>query len=358
MKKKLLVAGLCLGLIMGMASCSSKSMSYDDYDLSEYIEVGEYTGLEVAPYTISVSEDEIDAEIESILEESATTVELDEDDTIEDEDVVNIDYVGEIDGEEFDGGSAEGYDLTIGSDTFIDGFEDGLIGKHIGDEVELDLTFPDDYSGDESLQGEDVTFTVTINSATREEVPEYDLDFVQENTDYDTLEEYETYIEESLYDEKEEEAISDQKTTLWEEAMENAEVIQYPERELEHYMDFNSDQVDELADSYSMTRTEVLSSYGYGDEDEFEAYNEEQSQTWVKQEMLMECIADAEELEYTEDEKEELMDQYVSAGYDSDTVYSQTGRTLSDYAHISLLYEKVTDFLLENAEITGAASTY
>ena len=99
--------------------------------------------------------------------------------TVEDGDTVNIDYVGKLDGEEFDGGSAEGYDLEIGSCTFIDGFEDGLIGHEIGEKVTLDLTFPDPYPNNPDLAGKPVVFDVTINAIKESQTPELNDEFVE-----------------------------------------------------------------------------------------------------------------------------------------------------------------------------------
>ena len=162
MKKKL---GIILVMIMaaaGLSSCTS-SMSYSDYDFDEYMEVGEYKGLDVAPYTVTVSNEDLYTEIENRLQAAAETTDLEEGAAVEEGDTLNIDYVGKIDGKAFDNGSAEGASLQIGSNSFIDGFEDGLIGKTIGSEAVLNLTFPEDYQ-EESLQGKDVEFTVTINS--------------------------------------------------------------------------------------------------------------------------------------------------------------------------------------------------
>ena len=349
MKKRWFLCGICIVMVMGFAGCGS-SMSYDDYDLNEYIKVGEYKGLETEAVTVTVTDDEIQQSIQSALKAAATSESLEKGDAVQDGDTVNIDYTGKIDGKEFDNGSAEGYDLTIGSGSFIDGFEDGLIGKKIGETVALELTFPDDYN-EESLQGKDVVFDVTINSATRETIPEYDLDFVKNNTDYDTIEAYEASVKKQLKEGKEEEAQEEQKTALWSKALENTEVEKYPEREVEHYMEFNSQQIDEMAESYGMERAEVLSKYEFGDEEEFAAVNEDSSKLRVKQEMLIEYISDQEGLQYTDEEKQALIEDFQNQGYDAKTIESQTGRTMADYVHIELLYQKVLDFLLENAEI-------
>lgn len=355
MKKKTIAGLLCGVALLVLASCGS-SMSYEDYDLSEYLKVGEYKGLTVAPYSISVTDDEVQEQIQSNLEAAAKDTKLDKNTAIADGDTVNINYTGKVDGKKFDGGTAEKQDLTIGSGSFIDGFESGLIGHKKGETVTLNLTFPEDYS-EESLKGKDVTFTVKINSATRSVVPELNEEFVKENSEYKTVKEYTGAVEKQLYNEKETEAINNQKTTLWSAALDNTEVKKYPEKELNHYMEFNSEQLDQTAKQYGVSRDDMLKQYGLDDEKDFEATNEDSSKLRVKQEMLIQYIADKEKLSYTEEEKEKLIENFEAQGYDADAIEQQTGRTVNDYAHIELLYEKVLDFLLDNAKITGEPTT-
>lgn len=355
MKKKTIAGLLCGVALLVLASCGS-SMSYEDYDLSEYLKVGEYKGLTVAPYSISVTDDEVQEQIQSNLKAAAKDTKLDKNTAIADGDTVNIDYTGKVDGKKFDRGTAEKQDLTIGSGSFIDGFESGLIGHKKGETVTLNLTFPEDYS-EESLKGKDVTFTVKINSATRSVVPELNEEFVKENSEYKTVKEYTGAVEKQLYNEKETEAINNQKTTLWSAALDNTEVKKYPEKELNHYMEFNSEQLDQTAKQYGVSREDMLKQYGLDDEKDFEATNEDSSKLRVKQEMLIQYIADKEKLSYTEEEKEKLIENFEAQGYDADAIEQQTGRTVNDYAHIELLYEKVLDFLLDNAKITGEPTT-
>lgn len=355
MKKKTIAGLLCGVALLVLASCGS-SMSYEDYDLNEYLKVGEYKGLTVAPYSISVTDDEVQEQIQSNLKAAAKDTKLDKNTAIADGDTVNIDYTGKVDGKKFDGGTAEKQDLTIGSGSFIDGFESGLIGHKKGETVTLNLTFPEDYS-EESLKGKDVTFTVKINSATRSVVPELNEEFVKENSEYKTVKEYTGAVEKQLYNEKETEAINNQKTTLWSAALDNTEVKKYPEKELNHYMEFNSEQLDQTAKQYGVSREDMLKQYGLDDEKDFEATNEDSSKLRVKQEMLVQYIADKEKLSYTEEEKEKLIENFEAQGYDADAIEQQTGRTVNDYAHIELLYEKVLDFLLDNAKITGEPTT-
>ena len=349
MKKKLFVISACICLILGLTACGA-SVSYDDLDLDEYIEVGDYKGLEVAGFTVEVTEDEIQAQIDSELEAAAASEEIPKGDVIADGDTVNIDYVGKKDGKKFDGGSAEGHDLVIGSDSFIDGFEDGLIGRKVGDKGKLELTFPEDY-GESSLAGQDVVFNVKINSATRVITPEYDISFVKSTTEYDSIEAYETSIEKMIYENKEAEEIGNQQNELWSQALANTDVKKYPEKIVNYYIEFNSDQIDDMAKEYGVSREEMLASYDFGNEEEFAAVNEDSSRLRVKQEMLIEYIAAKEGLKATEKEKEALLTDFESMGYDEDMIKSQTGRTMDEYIRVEILYQKVLEFLLDQAEI-------
>lgn len=349
MKKRMFIFAAALMMIAGLSGCSS-TVSYENLDLDEYIKVGKYKDLETSSFTVEVTEDEVQAQIDSELQAAASTEEIAGDDVIAEGDTVNIDYVGKKDGKKFDGGSDEGFDLTIGSGEFIDGFEDGLIGKKVGEKVTLNLTFPEDYK-EKSLAGEDVVFEVTINSASREVVPEYDLDFVKNNTDYESIEEYEASIEKTLYDNKESEEIYNQQNDLWSQALENTKVKKYPQDIVDKYMEFNSKQMDDMAENYGMTREEVLASYDFGDEEEFAAVNEDSSKLRVKQEMLIEYIADKEKLEYTEKDEEKLLADFEAMGYNEEMIEAQTGRTMDEYVRIELLYQKVLEFLLDNAVI-------
>ena len=117
------------------------------------------------------------------------------------------------------------------------------------------------------------------------------------------------------------------------------------------------DQLDQTAKQYGVSREDMLKQYDLDDEDEFNAVNEDSSKLRVKQEMLIQYIADKENLSYTDKEKEALIKSFEAQGYDADAIEQQTGRTLEDYVHIELLYEKVLDFLLDNANITGAPTT-
>lgn len=349
MKRKLMILITCIITMAAMTGCGS-SMSYDDYDLSEYIDVGKYKGLKAKAYSIKVTEEDIDKKIDAALQAAAKLEKVDKNEKIKNGDTANIDYVGTKDGEKFDGGTAEGQDLVIGSGSFIDGFESGLIGKKAGDKVNLELTFPEDYTSAE-LAGQDVVFAVTINSVKRTVTPEYNIDFVKNNTQYKSIDAYENALEKEIYNEKEQEAISTQQQDLWSQALENTKIKKYPDREVNHYIEFNDNQMDTMAATYGVSRADLLTQYGFSGEEDFAAVNDESSKLRVKQEMLLEYIADKEGIEYTSDEKDQILSQLETQGYDEDAIEEQSGRPADEYAHIELLYQKVLEFLQKEAVI-------
>ena len=356
MKKKLFTTiGLVLAAAMaltGLTGCGEDPNPYSELNLDDYLKVGEYKGVEAEAIDVTVSKNEIGDEIVAALEAAATDEKVKKGQPVENQDTVNIDYVGRIDGKEFEGGSAEGTDLVLGSGTFIDGFEDGLVGHKVGEKgIKLNLAFPLNYSSEE-LQGKDVVFTVDINSATRKVQPEYNLEFVKTQGDYESTEEYEEAVEKQLKASKKSEALESQKTEIWSQVLEDTEVKKYPKDMVQHYIDTYSAQIDTIAEEKDYTREEVMEQlYGITSEDVLQKQFKDSARLLVKQEMLIEYIAGKEGITYTDEEASELKENIESQGYDEEMVEQQTGRTMKQYVHIELLYEKVQDFLLDKAKI-------
>jgi trigger factor len=193
-----------------------------DVDVTKYITLVDYKNIDIPADEVAATDEEVEDDINSTLE-SNKYVSDDSTLSVADGDVVNIDYVGTINDEEFDGGNSngEGYDLTIGSGTFVDDFEDQLIGAHPGDVVTVEVTFPDDYSSDE-VAGQDAVFTVTINGITV--TPELTDDFVAQNLDIEgvtTADEYKAYVENNFYEEHLEDYITNY-------IVENSTINSYP----------------------------------------------------------------------------------------------------------------------------------
>ena len=168
------------------------------------VELGTYKGVEVEKAPVEVTDAELDAELNRVREQNARMITVD-DRAIADGDLANIDYEGFCDGVPFAGGKDEGYDLAIGSHSFIDTFEEQLIGKNIGDEVEVNVTFPTEYHAAE-LAGKPAMFKVKVNGIKVKELPELDDDFAQDVSEFDTLDEYKNDLKANLLSRKEKEA--------------------------------------------------------------------------------------------------------------------------------------------------------
>ncbi|MCI5688324.1 MAG: trigger factor [Emergencia sp.] len=354
MKKKLLssslVAVLCLASVFVMTSCG-ESVPYGDYDLSDYVTVGEYKGLEYEKISVSVSDKEIDDEIQKRLEDHKTSEDVTEG-TVKDGDTVNIDFTGTMDGKKFDGGSATGQSLTIGSGGMIPGFESGLIGKKVGDTVTLDLTFPDPYENNPDIAGKDATFEVKINSKKVDHVPEYDMDFVKEYySDYKSLEEFEKGVKADLTKSKTTEAENQMKSGLWQQIVEASEVKQYPEEKAAR-IEKEKENLKKVASDYNMEWEDYLETIGYEEED-LNKTIETYAEAIVKEEMVLYSIAKTEGLEVSDDEYDEYLQNILkTANMDEDSFKSAYNMTIEEWGEennvrASVLLEKVLDKVIE-----------
>lgn len=355
MKKKLLIlAGVLLmaAAMLLLGGCGESDDPYAELDLDEYLKVADYKDVEVKKVDTTVKKNEIGDEIVAALDAAAVEKPVAKGQAVKVQDTVNIDYVGRIDGKKFDGGSAEGAELVLGSGSFIEGFEEGLIDHKVGEKgIKLNLAFPLNY-GVEDLQGKDVVFTVNINSAMRLTPPEFDLDFVKTQGDYKSTEEYEKAIEEKLKASKKAEALESQKDEIWSKVLGKTKMKKYPKDMVGHYIETYSEQMDAIAEEQGKTREDImLQFYGITSEDVLQKQFKDSARLLVKQEMLIEYIAQKEGITYTDDEAAALKADLESQGYDNDLVKQQTGRSMNQYVHIELLYQKVRDFLLQSAKV-------
>ncbi len=350
MKKRLLALTviLCMAVTVCLTGCGS-SDPFSKYDLSEYVKLGEYKGLERPEISVSVSDEEIETQIRTDLEAAAVT-EKKESGTVQEGDTANIDYVGKLDGKAFDGGTAEGHDLEIGSGSFIDGFEDGLIGKKIGGTYDLELTFPEDY-GSADLAGKDVVFTVTVNYVSAKVIPEFTDEWVKENSDVKTTAEYRDVIKENLYQAKEEEAKSNIIAAMWQQVVDDSEMIQYPEKEVGKYIKDIEAQYEQMAETYSMTLDDLLAAYGIESEEVYDQQNRAAAEAYIKDQMVMFYIAQIEGLEYTDKEADELRQAISDSGYDDKSFEEYYGQDIESYIHSALTYNKVAEFIFDNSVV-------
>ncbi len=186
------------------------------------VTLGDYKGIEVEKKEAEVSEEEITAEIDKAREANSRLITI-EDRATEDGDTVIIDFDGYVDGKQFEGGYAEDYTLVLGSHSFIDNFEDQLVGNNLGEDVEVNVTFPEEYHVDE-LKGKPALFKVKIKEIQKKELPELDDDFAQDVSDFDTLDEYKADVEKKILENKENQIKREQEDQIIEKIIENAQM--------------------------------------------------------------------------------------------------------------------------------------
>lgn len=289
MKKRMtaLTAVACAAVVL-MTGCKAKELS------NEYVTVSAYKGVEVEKVEASaeVTDADVEAQIENILSGYAESVEV-TDRAAQEGDIANIDYIGTKDGVAFDGGSYEGYDLTLGSGTFIDGFEEGIIGHNIGETFDLNLTFPESYQSEE-LAGQDVVFTVTLNSLSVSEVPEITDDFVKENLskESETVEAYKAELKKQLQETNDEAYQSSLRNAAWNAVLENTTVNKYPEEAIQEYTDMIYSEYENMAQYYGLEFAEFLETYMGMDEETFAEKVEEVAQEQVKSDLVRDLIAE------------------------------------------------------------------
>ena len=317
-----------------------------EYDASEYVTLGEYKDLTVEVAPVEVTDEQVMDKIASETKQTLT------EGTVESGDTVNIDYVGKIDGEEFDGGSAEGYDLEIGSCTFIDGFEDGIIGMQVGDTKDLELKFPEDYHSTD-LAGKDVVFTVTVNSISR--VPELTDEVADSVVEGMTAEAYQESVRQDLEDQAKESQKTEAEQKLLQAVYENATIDGYPEENLQYTIKRAKDYYEWLASMYGMSLDDYLKNYGMT-QDEFNEQIQPVAEEALGEEMTLLAIAKEENIEVSDEEYEAGLARYAEAqGMDDPSKLEEAYG--ENYIKNSLLQEKVLDFLYENATIEEVAET-
>ena len=323
-----------------------------DYRALDYVTLGEYKGLEVTLQSAEVTEEEIDSEVAANLNSNDKLEEVTEG-VVEDGDVANIDYEGKLDGEAFDGGTDKGYDLTIGSGTFIEGFEEGLVGKNIGDTVDLNLTFPENY-GSTDLAGKDVVFTVTINSVKR--APELTDELAAEISDYETADEYRQSIKDSLAEQK----VSEQESTMINDlvglAYENATVNDYPQEMIDYQLEVVTKYYQSYAEQYGMEYADFLEQQIGMTEDAFLEKMTETVKQSLAQEMVLRAIAETENVEVSDEKFRTKSEEYAnSIGMtDVDEFINQYGE---NEIMASILQDEAVEILQSNAVIKNPDGT-
>ncbi len=335
-----------------LTNAEGKVVAADVENLEEYVTLGEYKNLEVeeAPKQ-EITDEYLEEYIHNVMI-NQTPVEVTEDRAVQEDDTVNIDFTGYMEGEEFDGGSAEDTDLRIGSGGFIDGFEDGLIGHKKGEEVTLDLTFPDPYKNNPDLAGKPVQFKVIINKIS--EPPVFGDDWVKENTDYASAEEFRTEQKELLQKSADSEYESQVKSDLFSKVMENSKINSYPEELQESTKkDVERRMEEAYAEPSGLTLEEYYEENGISQE-EADQMVQEMAESFMNQNLITQAILNAEGIEMTEEQYREEEERFaqLSGFEDAEAMRSMYSESNQDIIKNSVLWNRACDVLMETAVIT------
>ena len=312
-------------------------------DVSKYVTIGEYKGLTLDNTVKVVTDDAVEGRLEQELQNKAEEV---TDGSVQNGDVVTINYVGTKDGVAFDGGTANNYELTIGSGTFIDGFEDGIIGMKKGETKDLDLTFPEDYASSD-LAGQEVTFKVTLQSFKR--APELTDEWAAKNTDCKTADDYKKEIRKTLESEAKTNARNTLRETAWNTVLSSSEVKEYPQEDLDTAKTEFKTLYENYAKQGDMTLEDFVKAQGIS-MDDFEEQSNQYAEYKVKQNLIVQGIMDAENMTLEDEKSLSIQDELIKA-YDAKdlaALVDQYGQVAVDES-IGLL--RVEDFILDNATV-------
>ena len=291
------------------------------------VTLGEYKGLEVPKTEIEV------------------TV---EDRPVMDKDIVNIDYAGSIDGVAFDGGTAEGQPLEIGSHSFIDNFEEQLIGHNIGEEVDVHVTFPEEYHA-EDLAGKPALFKVKINGIKAKELPVIDDDFAQDVSEFDTLDEFKADIRKKLTEKKEAAAKTDKENAVVDKAIENAE-MDIPQPMIDSQADQMADEFAQRIQYQGLTLDQYFQFTGMTREKMLEDL-QPQAKKAIQTRLVLEAIVEAEKIEASDEDLDEELSKMASMyQMELDQVKSILGDAQKDAMRKDIAVQKAVTFLCDEAK--------
>ena len=314
--------------------------------LKPEVKLGQYKGVEVDKIDVTVSDEEVEAEIEKEREKNARTVEV-TDRAVKDGDTVSLDFEGFVDGVAFEGGKGENYPLTIGSGAFIPGFEEQLVGTEIGADVEVNVTFPEDYQAD-NLAGKAAVFKCKVNEIKEKQLPEVDDEFASEVSAFDTLEAYKADLKQNLEDKKFKEAKS-AKTDAVIDAIIASSEMDIPEAMIK------TEQRQMLNDFAQRMQMQGLSMEQYFQftgttADMLMEQSKPQAEQRIKTSLVIDAIVAAENIEATEEEfAEEVKTMAEVYQMEEDKIVETLGEQGKASVMKDIKAKKATEFVTENA---------
>ena len=322
-----------------------------DVAVKPEVTLGDYKGVEVPKSEIAVTDEEVDAEVKKEQDKNARTVAV-EDRAAANGDITTIDFEGFVDGVAFDGGTAENQQLVIGSHTFIDNFEEQLIGVEIGGEKDVEVTFPEEYHAPD-LAGKAAVFHVEVLGIKEKQLPEIDDDFAQDTTEFDTLEEYKNDIKEKLATAKEEQAKSAAENALIEQIVESSE-MDIPDA----MVDFQVDQmVDEFKQrlSYQGLSLEQYVQFSGQNMDALRENMKGDALKRVQGSLVLEAIVAAENIEANEEDlKKEFEKMAQMYQMEASQIEGMIPEEQKENMKKDIAVQKAVEFVLDQANVTEA----
>lgn len=328
-----------------------------DVEVMPEVQLCEYKGVEVEKFEIKVTDEDVDSEIKAIQDKNARVIEV-SDRTVQNGDILTIDYAGFVGEEQFEGGTAENQTLEIGSNSFIPGFEEQLIGKSKDEEVEINVTFPEEYHS-EDLKGKDAVFKVKIHEIKAKELPEIDDEFAKDVSEFDTLEELKMDTRKTL----EEKAKDNEKVTNNNNIVTkivNDSIVEVPEVLIEREIDYLGKNYEQQFRSQGFSGKEMddlIKSLV----DQYKAGAKSQAEFNVKADLVLTAIISKEDIKATEeeldDELNKLAESYKVEEERLEAFKQSILESSRGYIEESIQKRKVIDMLVENAKLVDKVET-
>ena len=310
------------------------------------VTLGDYKGIEVEKKEAEVSEEEITAEIDKAREANSRLITI-EDRATEDGDTVIIDFDGYVDGKQFEGGYAEDYTLVLGSHSFIDNFEDQLVGKNLGEDVEVNVTFPEEYHVDE-LKGKPALFKVKIKEIQKKELPELDDDFAQDVSDFDTLDEYKADVEKKILENKENQIKREQEDQIIEKIIENAQ-MEIPQQMIAAQTRQMTQEFAQRRQSQGLSLEQYMQFTGLTPQKMMEDL-EPQALKRIQSRLVLEAVVAAENIEASDEEIDKELENMASMyQMEIDKLKELIGDDEKKQIGMDLAVQKAVEFVVKEA---------
>lgn len=317
------------------------------YQTKPEAELGKYKGIEIEKIEYTVTDEDINHELGHLQEHNSRLISI-EDRPVEDGDIATIDFEGFVDGTPFEGGKAEGYDLEIGSKSFIAGFEDQIIGMKIDEEKDIKVTFPEEYFSSE-LAGKEATFKVTVHEIKKKELPELDDEFAKDVSEFDTLDELKKSIKDRLDKEYADKQKYETEEAVIKAVVENMKV-EIPSGMIETEVDNMIRDIESRLSYQGLKLEQYLQMLGKTEEDIRKEY-EPQATEAVKSRLMLEAVIKAEKIEANiEEVDEKIKEMAKNYGKENDEEFLKN-ENVRNYIEDGIKNEKAVDFLVKNAKM-------